>query len=154
MVDLDYFKATNDRYGHVVGDEVLRAVGEILRSAIRETDCVARFGGDEFMVVLPDTPAEGARMVAERILERAAATAVNGAAGKVPIKLSVGCGTLPPLSTGPNFNLLRPNMIERAATLLLEAADKSLYATKHSGVAGEPREIAWSDLLTADAAAA
>lgn len=154
MVDLDHFKATNDRYGHVVGDEVLRAVGEILRAAVRETDCVARFGGDEFMVVLPDTPADGARMVAERILERAFATAVNGASGKVPIKLSVGCGTLPPLESGPNFGLLRPSMIERAANLLLQAADRSLYAAKHTGVAGEPQEMAWNDVRPADAAAA
>lgn len=153
MADLDGFQATNDRHGHVVGDEVLRATGEILRSAIRETDCVARFDGDEFMVVLPDTPPEGARMVAQRLLERAAATTVNGASGKVPINLSVGCGTLPPLSSGPNFNLLRPNMIERSATMLLDAAGDSLSSAR-SGEVGEPRKISWSDLLPGEAAAA
>lgn len=72
----------------------------------------------------------------------------------MPIKLSVGCGTLPPLESGPNFGLLRPSMIERAANLLLQAADRSLYAAKHTGVAGEPQEMAWNDVRPADAAAA
>ena len=66
-IDLDYFKSINDRYGHAVGDQVLAHVATIIGGALRESDCVARFGGEEFVVLMPDMPAQSALGVAERI---------------------------------------------------------------------------------------
>ncbi|MGK5054707.1 GGDEF domain-containing protein [Janthinobacterium sp. RB2P8] len=66
-IDLDYFKSINDRYGHAVGDQVLAHVAIVIKGALRESDCVARFGGEEFVVLMPDMPAHDALGVAERI---------------------------------------------------------------------------------------
>ena len=154
MVDLDHFKKVNDTHGHIIGDEVLREVGSLLRETVRETDCVARYGGDEFLVVLPDTPAEGARMVGERLLKRAKEMGIPLSGSEtVPIQLSVGCSTLVPLPGGPNFNLLRADSVERAATELVAAADASLYGAKHSGEVGVSNAIDWSVAMPAEAAA-
>ncbi|TAM44420.1 MAG: GGDEF domain-containing protein [Acidobacteria bacterium] len=84
MVDLDGFKVFNDRYGHLEGDRMLAAVAAALRGAVRTTDIVARYGGDEFLVVLPNTPGEAARRVA-RELTRAVPP---------PVTLSVGIGCM------------------------------------------------------------
>lgn len=153
MVDLDHFKQINDTHGHVVGDNALRALGELLKDTIRETDCVARYGGDEFLVVLPDTPDEGARMVGERLLERAKKIAIPTETGLVSINLSVGCATLEPMEGGPNFSLLRAEIVDRAAVELVANADASLYAAKHSGKVGEPRIIDWSIVAPVSVAA-
>src|SRR5690606_27571554 len=114
MVDIDYFKQLNDRHGHLTGDEGLRMLGALMLETIRETDCVARFGGDEFLIVLPDTPAEGARMVGQRLLDRAAVLEVPTEGEPVSLQLSIGCGTLMPPAGGPDFGLLRPEIIDRA----------------------------------------
>ncbi|HLE60952.1 MAG TPA: GGDEF domain-containing protein, partial [Thermoanaerobaculaceae bacterium] len=84
MLDLDGFKAFNDEHGHLAGDEVLAAVAQSLRSAVRTSDVVARYGGDEFVVVLPNTPGEAARRVA-RELRRVVPP---------PVQLSVGIGCM------------------------------------------------------------
>jgi diguanylate cyclase len=70
MIDVDHFKSINDRYGHVAGDEVIRAVAMVLRESVRGQDMVGRYGGEEFGVVLPETGAEGAAVIAERIRQR------------------------------------------------------------------------------------
>jgi diguanylate cyclase len=75
MLDIDHFKAINDRYGHTVGDDVIRGVAEVLRDCVRGQDTVGRYGGEEFGVVLPETSLEGAAAIAERIRRR-----VEGAA--------------------------------------------------------------------------
>lgn len=154
MVDMDHFKAINDKHGHIVGDEALREVGGLLREAIRETDCVARYGGDEFLVVLPDTPAEGAVMVAQRLLDQVKNVSVGDKKAKIKLELSVGCATLVPLSDGPNFNLLRAELVDRAATALVQSADESLYKTKHSGKPGTPEVVSWSLMLPVEENAA
>jgi diguanylate cyclase (GGDEF)-like protein len=66
LVDLDHFKNVNDRYGHQVGDETLRALARSLRKTARQVDCVARYGGEEFAVVLPDAGIDGARAMLRR----------------------------------------------------------------------------------------
>ncbi len=67
MVDIDNFKLVNDRFGHTAGDEALKALAAIIDRSIRTIDIVARFGGEEFVVILPETPIEGAAVVAERV---------------------------------------------------------------------------------------
>ncbi len=67
MIDIDFFKPLNDRYGHHVGDQVLRDVASILMKDMREVDTVARYGGEEFVIILPETTGSGARLVAERL---------------------------------------------------------------------------------------
>ncbi len=67
FLDIDHFKSINDSYGHASGDAALRVFAECIRSCIRDTDVVARYGGDEFMLILSNTPLAGARLVAERL---------------------------------------------------------------------------------------
>jgi len=114
LVDLDHFKKINDTYGHPVGDEVLRAVGARLRGSLRSGDLVGRIGGEEFAVLLPDTPLDVALQVAERGRE------IIGAIDEpVALTASVGVSSLP---------LLAAN-----AEDLLSAADRGLYRAKNSG---------------------
>src|SRR5690349_7368974 len=69
MADIDHFKAINDRYGHAGGDRVLAAVGTVLRRCVREQDAVARWGGEEFLVMLPECDLNRAILIGERIRE-------------------------------------------------------------------------------------
>jgi diguanylate cyclase len=70
MLDIDHFKAINDRHGHPAGDEVIRSVANMLRDSLREEDVPGRYGGEEFGIVLPNTPAAGAEVIAERVRKR------------------------------------------------------------------------------------
>ena len=74
MLDLDHFKKVNDEYGHLVGDAVLREVARLLKDALRTVDSVGRYGGEEFLVVLPQTPPDEARRTAERLRQPCTAT--------------------------------------------------------------------------------
>lgn len=122
FIDLDHFKQVNDRAGHRVGDEVLKAVAERLRQVTRGTDICARLGGDEFAVVCPQlADAEQARRVAEKLLDSLSAPyLVDGTAYR--IGASIGISLYP----------------EHAQTLqgLLELADKAMYQIKHAGKNG------------------
>lgn len=124
MVDLDYFKLINDSYGHLVGDQVLKAVAAAITSAVRDYDSVGRFGGEEFVVLLPDIAEADVIMVAERIREAIAELQVEIADGddRMVIKdLSASIG----VATYPNAGAA----VER----LLQAADKALYNAKDTG---------------------
>lgn len=126
VVDLDRFKAVNDRYGHPTGDEVLQQVARVLGSLVRSSDLAARLGGDEFLVVLDDvTTAEAVRR-AETIVRVLAEAGFGPAA--TPISVSVG------VATGP------PALFDR----ILLAADGALYRGKASGrrVVAAPQELA------------
>lgn len=135
-------------------------VGQVLTGLLAMDDvlsyvvCVARHGGDEFLVVLPDTPAEGAVMVAQRLLDPVKKLSVGGKKAKVKLELSVGCAARVPLSDGPNFNLLGTELIDRAATALVQGADASLYKTKHSGKPGAPEVVSWPLILPVEENAA
>ena len=94
LVDLDQFRGINESFGHLVGDGVLRAVAQCLVAAVRETDTVARTGGDEFACILPQTHLAGALTVAERI-RRDVAALRTGPAADVLLTASVGVGSHP-----------------------------------------------------------
>lgn len=90
MCDLDNFKRVNDRYGHLMGDEVLAQIAAILKACLRGSDHVVRYGGDEFLLILPETDEPGAMIVRERILQRVAEWDAANRIGDVRISLSLG----------------------------------------------------------------
>jgi len=120
MLDLDDFKLVNDTFGHLFGDRVLTFTAELIRSTLRASDIAARYGGDEFAVILPETDADDARRTAERILEAFRDRPFVGEQrGPVPLAASIGVATFP--DDG------------RTATELIAAADTALYAVKRAG---------------------
>jgi len=120
-VDIDHFKAINERFGTEVGDRVLRSCAQILLACVRDSDLVARFGGEEFLVVLPGADPDIARQVAQRMIDSIAAANHDPASGTVNITVSVGLATY---TTRRRF----PSTLG-----LLEAADHALYAAKLCG---------------------
>lgn len=96
LCDLDHFKSINDTRGHDAGDAVLKAVSATLTSAVRDVDFVARWGGEEFLAVLPDTDTEGARIVAERIRQKIAHMDVQAGGATFKISMTLGVATLQP----------------------------------------------------------
>jgi diguanylate cyclase (GGDEF)-like protein len=117
--DLDNFKEINDRFGHDVGDLVLRAFAAAIRTNVRDVDLPARYGGEEFTVLLPATDAEGGRQLAERL--RAAVEELSldsGGGGIVPVRSSFGVASYP---------------AEPSAAALMRAADRALYRAKAAG---------------------
>ncbi len=90
IVDLDHFKAFNDTYGHVVGDQVLRETARLMAAALRDTDTIGRYGGEEFSILLPDTTTKSAVYVAERLISQVSDIPIETDAGKMTIHLSIG----------------------------------------------------------------
>jgi len=119
VTDLDHFKSVNDTYGHATGDVVLKELGELLRRMKRETDVVARFGGEEFCILCEETDTDGAIQLAERIREAMAGTVFQTEHGELTVTCSLGVATYP--DDAPNDQVL------------FEEADKALYAAKHQG---------------------
>lgn len=118
VIDVDHFKAVNDRYGHDKGDEALKLIAETIRQAVRESDLVGRMGGEEFCVFMPGQPAKGAEDTAERI--RRAVTEAQFQPGGARHGLSVSVG-------GVTFAQVHP------FPDLYSRADERLYAAKHRG---------------------
>ena len=121
MVDVDKFKSINDRFGHQVGDKVLSNLGKLLRSAAREKDLPARYGGEELVLILPDTPRSIGSAIAETIRLAVAKQPIACGNQSVPVTISVGVATYE-----PNCPITDPSH-------LLKAADMAVYAAKHSG---------------------
>ncbi len=95
MIDLDHFKTINDTHGHVVGDTVLRQLGELLRRDARSVDTVARYGGEEFMILLPETAAHGALILADRMRAKIAAFGFGDPEHQVHLTVSIGVACFP-----------------------------------------------------------
>jgi diguanylate cyclase (GGDEF)-like protein len=119
VTDLDHFKAVNDTYGHAAGDRVLKELGEVLRRVKRETDIVARFGGEEFCVLCEETDVRGAQLLAERVREELEKTEVLTELGPLKVTASLGVATF-------------PDHASTAADLFVQG-DKALYEAKHRG---------------------
>lgn len=152
MIDLDRFKQINDRYGHPAGDRALATVGRFLCECVRESDVVGRYGGDEFIVILPDTTAAGAAMAAHRLLERGGELHVEVEGTSIPIHLSVGIGTVSLATDGDEPLVGDDSLIETIAEGLIAHADRALYSAKGTGRPGESAPISWKQLLSARAA--
>ena len=119
MIDADGFKQINDNYGHDAGDEVLRQLSDNLRYAVRTDDAVCRLGGDEFLIICPETSLEGAMHAAELIRQKIASLRVPAGAGVWSGSISVGVATRSPDMRGPED--------------LLKAADEGVYLAKRNG---------------------
>jgi diguanylate cyclase (GGDEF)-like protein len=123
FLDLDGFKAVNDTHGHLFGSRALVEAAAVIRASARETDVAARFGGDEFALVLPDTGTQGALAVGERVRERIAAHRfLTGDGLDLRLTVSVGVATLPDVATSPDE--------------LVHAADAAMYRVKDRGKNG------------------
>src|SRR4051812_37129278 len=132
FIDLDGFKAINDTYGHLFGSRALVEAAAVIRGSARETDVVARFGGDEFSIILPDTGGEGAFAVGARVREKIAAhTFLAGDGLNIHLTASVGVATLPDVAA--------------SSEELVQAADKAMYAVKDCGKNGIQAAVAPAD---------
>lgn len=118
LIDVDHFKKINDRYGHPTGDAVLRQLARVLEHTMREMDFVARFGGEEFAVVLPGTTLRDARRAAQRALQAVAAHAFEHAGHELQVTISVGLAEVQPADD---------------AETLVRRADEALYLSKAAG---------------------
>jgi diguanylate cyclase (GGDEF)-like protein len=135
MMDVDGMKRINDAAGHLAGDQALSTLGKTLRQSVRGSDVVGRYGGDEFLVVLPQTDLEGAVRVGERFLRSLSDKTVSGPQGPIPLRSSVGVSMLEPhefdLETIP-----RPiphAYFQEMILAVIQRADEALYQAKRVG---------------------
>jgi diguanylate cyclase (GGDEF)-like protein len=135
MLDVDHFKRVNDTFGHAAGDQVLQAIGKLLRESCRVYDVAGRYGGEEFCIVLPETRPGNTSVVAERIRSRLAATELPCGETSIIVTASIGVAGM---DTPADNEALSP-------AALIERADRALYSAKNRG---RNRVEMWdSDLL-------
>ena len=118
MIDIDHFKWVNDRHGHAAGDQTLHGFAERCRTVSRAVDIIGRYGGEEFVILLPDTPLEPARHIAERLRQSIAKEPFTTDAGPLQITISIGVAEATSLDT---------------LHTLIERADTAMYKAKHAG---------------------
>ena len=131
MLDLDHFKRVNDTYGHLVGDQALRAVALLCQDHLRQTDIIGRYGGEEFIVLLPATRIHAediAHRIAERLRRAIASTPIRTPQGEVRLTVSIGAATL--------------SEAGEALDVLIQRADQALYLAKQQG---RNRVVVWSE---------
>jgi diguanylate cyclase (GGDEF)-like protein len=119
-IDIDFFKKINDEFGHPCGDMVLSQFGSILLQNVRKSDLAGRIGGEEFCMVLPDTDASGAQIVAEKLRSLAASTIVTYETSSVQFTISIGIATL-------------SQAYHSSPDKIFSVADKALYSAKQQG---------------------
>lgn len=120
MMDIDHFKSINDTYGHRAGDRALKLVVKVMKSVMREGDILCRYGGEEFMAILPGADCDNAQEVAERIRRRISDTHLEHGDQIIPITISIGMASWP------------EHQVENEQQLI-ERADQTLYMAKESG---------------------
>jgi len=120
MIDVDHFKDINDQHGHPAGDAVLRELAQIVKETVRTVDAAGRYGGEEFIVILPHTSYEEARSTGERVRQKVAARSFRSGMATIPVTVSVGVATYP------------SEKVDSANTLIREA-DLALYRAKQAG---------------------
>ncbi len=134
MLDLDNMKAVNDTLGHHAGDLALAHLGGILKRATRSTDFIARYGGDEFVMILPATDTAGANAVSKKIVTLLESVPCVIAGKDTILSASIGSTTLLPPHSGDSMKrVTQPEYYEDMARLLLERADALLYSVKRAG---------------------
>ena len=123
LLDVDYLKWINDQYGHLAGDYVLKRLAMLLRKSVRDADVVVRYGGDEFLLALPETTSGQATELAERILKQLQKSRLLPPRTSRPIRItcSMGCATFPSDLTADSYEQI------------LALADQALYAAKRAG---------------------
>jgi diguanylate cyclase (GGDEF)-like protein len=120
MIDIDHFKQINDRYGHAVGDEALEKLAECLQNNLRAADILGRYGGEEFVVLMPETDLETARQSAERLVAHIRALTIETEHAPIPFTASIGVAV---------FDHARDTAINE----LIQRADQAMYAAKQAG---------------------
>lgn len=121
MCDIDHFKKVNDTYGHLFGDRVIRAVAQVLKENVKGRDTAVRYGGEEFIVLLPDTPLEGARALAEKLRRTIEGGRIKkGGSEDVSAKITISLGAARYIPG-------------ESPALFIERADKALYVAKNGG---------------------
>lgn len=130
MADIDFFKRYNDTYGHLAGDRVLRAVADALKGSLRPGDCVSRYGGEEFLIMLPNTGARGARMVAERLRERVMELDIKNKTSPIGGALTISLGVM--TWDSPLFVCSIQSIADIGAELISNS-DAALYQAKQQG---------------------
>jgi diguanylate cyclase (GGDEF)-like protein len=124
MFDLDHFKCLNDTYGHAMGDQVLRTVATVAKSECRESDVIIRYGGEEFVVILPLSCIDAAIKTAERLKKAIGSHRISFEGNDTGVTASFGVAW---------FNPLTPGEGEDLTALLLKRADEALYHAKGNG---------------------
>jgi diguanylate cyclase (GGDEF)-like protein len=119
IADIDHFKAANDTHGHQLGDEVLREVGVRMQALCGDRDCIGRYGGEEFLIVLPGTDGTKAQEVAEKIRHAVGRDPVLALRAQVPVTISIGVAST--------------ERAEDQAAVLIHSADSALYRAKAAG---------------------
>ena len=119
MIDIDHFKEFNDQYGHLVGDAILREISKTIKDNVRQIDLVGRYGGEEFLAILPEADKEQAKFAAERIRQAVASQQIKVYDENLKVTISIGISTFPQDSQG--------------ALTLIEKADLALYDAKGAG---------------------
>jgi len=118
MIDIDHFKIFNDTFGHLTGDKVLKTISKLLIKNLREVDTIARFGGEEFVVLLPDTDVEGAQVVGEKIRRIVEGERLSEDRHIMPLTISIG------ISNFPKDAREMDDLIDHSDVVLYEAKDR------------------------------
>ena len=118
VADVDFFKRINDNYGHLAGDKVLQLLAKAMRKSLRDVDFIGRYGGEEFVILMPETNAEEALVATEKLRTKVESSPFNFRKERVPITMSFGISEFQTLEDGET---------------VFERADKALYQAKAEG---------------------